>query len=281
VGARTPAAIVLLIGLGLVACGPATVAPVQERAPSAGRARGKIVDGYYIVAQDDTLYSIAWRQQLDYKDLARWNGIERPYLIYPGDRLRLSPHPTGQAAPMADPATPKPALSASRPGAPDRSAASPATAVARQAPFPDRAAPSPPVRDADRSGDTTVSAKLSWRWPTRGRIIKTFPHRGAGKKGIVIAGEAGQPIRAAATGRVVYSGSGLVGYGKLIILQHKNAFLSAYAHNRKLLVNEGERVEAGQIIAEMGSTGTNRPMLHFELRHAGQPVDPLAYLPKP
>jgi lipoprotein NlpD len=107
-----------------------------------------------------------------------------------------------------------------------------------------------------------------------------FPRTGTGKKGIVIAGEAGQVVRAARNGKVVYGGSGLVGYGKLIILKHNKTFLSAYAHNRRLLVSEGDRVEVGQPIAEMGSSGTSRPMLHFEIRRDGKPVDPLGYLPQ-
>jgi lipoprotein NlpD len=278
---RTRAAIILLIGLSLAACGTATVAPVQERVPSAGRARGKVVDGYYVVARDDTLYSIAWNQQLDYKDLARWNGIDRPYVIYPGDRLRLSSPPPGQAPSTAAAAVAK--RSDPIPSPMTRVQPTPASPppVSTQAPSVARPLDPPPESVVVQDAEARVDGKALWQWPARGQIIRTFPHKGGGKKGIVIAGQAGQPIRAAADGKVVYSGSGLVGYGKLIILKHNNAFLSAYAHNRKLLVSEGERVEAGQIIAEMGSTGTDRPMLHFEIRHAGQPVDPLAYLPKP
>jgi lipoprotein NlpD len=111
-------------------------------------------------------------------------------------------------------------------------------------------------------------------------VIRAFSRYGNGKKGIDIAGQLGQPIQAASSGKVVYTGDGLVGYGRLIIIKHGHNFLSAYAHNRRLLVREGEQVHTGQMIAELGSTGTTRPMLHFEIRQDGQPVNPLQYLPR-
>jgi lipoprotein NlpD len=114
----------------------------------------------------------------------------------------------------------------------------------------------------------------------RGNLLKEFSVNGSGKKGIDIAGIPGRPVKAASAGRVVYSGSGLLGYGQLIIIKHNSKFLSAYAHNRKLIVKEGDQVEPGQKIAELGSTGTDKPMLHFEIRRLGKPVDPLKYLPK-
>jgi lipoprotein NlpD len=119
-----------------------------------------------------------------------------------------------------------------------------------------------------------------WVWPTRGRLLRSFQSSGRGKKGIDIGGHDGQPVKAAANGKVVYAGSGLVGYGRLIIIKHNENLLSAYGHNSKLLVSEGEQVRAGQQIAEMGSSGTNRTELYFEVRKDGKPVDPLRYLPK-
>src|SRR5690606_27897468 len=118
-----------------------------------------------------------------------------------------------------------------------------------------------------------------WRWPAEGHLIGRFVGGDATKQGIDIAGSSGQAVRAAADGVVVYSGAGLVGYGELIIIKHSEQWLSAYGHNRKRLVNEGQNVTAGQQIAEMGSTGAAREMLHFEIRHNGKPVDPLQYLP--
>ena len=134
-------------------------------------------------------------------------------------------------------------------------------------------APHPPVAGASRS----VSG-VSWSWPVDGTVIGRF-NSGDAIPGIEIAGHAGDPVRAAADGVVVYSGNGLVGYGELVIIKHNDSFLSAYGHNRKRLVKEGERVTAGQRIAEMGSTGATRNELEFQIRKNGNPVDPLTYLP--
>ena len=133
---------------------------------------------------------------------------------------------------------------------------------------------------------TTTTGKVAaaappsrWLWPTDGEVIRKFSQDTAGKKGIAIGGRKGQPVVAAAGGEVVYSGSGLLGYGQLIIINHNKNYLSAYAHNSSLLVKEGDVVEAGQQIAKLGDTGTDRAMLHFEIRHNGRPVDPLKHLP--
>ncbi len=196
----------------------------------------------YTVHKGETLYTIAHRYGLNYRRVAAWNGIRYPYTIYPGQRLRLR----------------APANAA---GHRDRTG----KAAARASPRPARGPP------------TVDGGGLKWRWPTRGQVIGTYWQ---GRKGIDIAGRPGQAVRAAAPGRVVYSGSGLKGYGQLIIIKHDQGYLTAYAHNRRLLVQEGERVRAGQGIAELGDSGTNRPKLHFEIRRNGRPVDPLRYLPE-
>jgi lipoprotein NlpD len=121
---------------------------------------------------------------------------------------------------------------------------------------------------------------MRWQWPTEGRVLRAFNPNHPGRKGVAIAGELGQPIRAAGPGKVVYSGSGLIGYGQLIIVKHNERFLSAYGHGRRLLVQEGDEVQAGQLIAEMGTNGTEGPVLHFEIRDNGRPVDPVGFLPK-
>lgn len=143
----------------------------------------------------------------------------------------------------------------------------------------------PSARAQRRHSRTSYRAKpavvpLHWQWPVHGPIIQGYDPDSIGKKGITLGGRLGQPVHAAAAGRVVYSGSGLVAYGRLIIIQHSNDYLSAYAHNSKLLVKEGERVRRGQVIALMGSSGTDRVELHFEIRRDGRPVNPLRYLPK-
>lgn len=199
----------------------------------------------HIVRKGDTLYSIAWDAGLDYRALARWNNISPPYVIRPGQRLRLRPGSGGRPAA----------------GAPSRPAAS-----------------SAPATQPD-SGFSGGPPESGWIWPTAGPVIRGFSP-GAANPGIDIAGEPGQTVKSAADGRVVYSGDGLRGYGQLIIVKHNEMYLSAYAHNRKLLVSEGERVRRGQPIAEMGSTGTDRVKLHFEIRKQGTAVNPLQYLPK-
>jgi lipoprotein NlpD len=221
-----------------------------------------------LVRRGDTLYGIAFRAGQDYRDVARWNRISPPYTIYPGQRLQLR----GSAA-MA-PATTRPSAT-TRP---------PARVAATRKPVPARTpppgvskpAPAPARIPAPRPASVT---NIAWRWPTQGALIGRFAAGDNTRQGIDIAGSGGQSVTAAAAGTVVYSGSGLVGYGELIIIKHSDEWLSAYGHNRRRLVAEGAAVVAGQNIAEMGRTGANRDMLHFEIRRNGKPVDPLPLLP--
>ncbi|WCE04176.1 peptidoglycan DD-metalloendopeptidase family protein [Pseudoxanthomonas sp. JBR18] len=195
------------------------------------------------VQRGQTLYRIATDNGIVPADLAAWNGIAPPYTIYPGQRLQLYPQ-GGAAAPAG--------MTASRP--------------------PVATPPSTPAA-------APVKSDINWRWPADGQIVGRFVAGDAANQGVDIAGKGGDPVRATADGVVVYSGAGLVGYGELIIVKHSEAWLSAYGHNRKRLVNEGQNVKAGQQIAEMGRSGASRDMLHFEIRYNGKPVDPLSYLP--
>ncbi len=210
----------------------------------------------HAVVKGDTLYSIAWRYGQDYRDLARWNGIRDPFLIVPGRQLRLT-------APANDPLPPpRPAAAASPPpGAP---------AVAPPRPASD-------ARPTARMPSGSNNA-ISWQWPTSGRVIKSDSP--TAKKGLEITGSQGQAVIAAAAGEVVYSGSGLLGYGRLIILKHNETFLSAYAYNERLLVAEGDQVATGQQIATMGLDNSGQPVLHFEIRKDGRPVNPMEHLPR-
>jgi lipoprotein NlpD len=144
--------------------------------------------------------------------------------------------------------------------------------------------PPPPVKQASKPEPGAAQKKSAydgkWVWPTRGRVVRGFQQKGTGKKGIDIGGHQGQPVKAAASGKVVYVGSGLVGYGRLIIVKHNEKLLSAYGHNSKLLVAEGDHVAAGQMIAKMGNSGTDRTALYFEIRKDGKPVNPMQYLPR-
>ena len=229
---------------------------------------------FHTAQPGDTLYSIAWSYGQDYRLVARWNGIPPPYVIRPGQRIRVAPPPGQDGADSTGrtvTATPVPATPAE-----ERSGSAPVRARPAVRSLPPTAAPLPAPGEQQAAVKESDSAKIDWIWPTRGTPVTS----GNKRPGIDIPGRRGQPVYAAAAGRVVYSGSGLLGYGKLVILKHNEQFLSAYAHNWELLVEEGEQVAKGVQIARMGSSGIGQVMLHFEIRHNGRPVDPLTYLPK-
>lgn len=238
--------------------------------------------GQHVIKSGETLYSIAWRYGRDYRELGNANGISPPYHIRAGQVLRLDlrgeiPRQTGSSS--SGTATASAGSGASR----NRPASTPPPARTTPPPRP-ATDPAPPVtRPPDTSVDlarrTQTVAGIQWRWPHVGTILANFSTTGNVNKGIDISGNSGDPVKAAAAGNVVYAGSGLLGYGNLIIINHNEHYLSAYAHNRRILVQEGEEVKAGQVIAELGSTGTDRNKLHFEIRRTGNPVDPLPYLP--
>ena len=233
-------------GCGLVPWGDRSRPPdVREPKAATDRAIGKR-PAAHVVRRGETLSAIAWRYGLDYRSIARWNRIRSPYVIYPGQKLALRGGPSSAASARAQ---------GKRAGAGAGGKRSAASASA--------AAPVP-------AG--------GWTWPARGPLIRGF---GKGDRGgIDIAGQRGQPVVAARNGRVVYAGSGLVGYGRLVIIKHSERLLTAYAHNDRVVVKEGQGVRAGQKIAEMGSTGTERVKLHFEVRRDGKPLNPLRYLPR-
>lgn len=271
----------MLMALLISACaGPAGTVPVDDRSRGGYRAQ-QVTSGHHVVQRGDTLYSIAFRYGWDWKALAAHNGLREPYTIYPGQRLSLD---TGSRS-SATASRPSPAPARSAPASGTRPAASATTPPRTGAPAattPAAAATVPAVRrQQPASTPAPATASVSgWQWPAQGQIIARFQSNGSLNKGIDIAGQLGQPVKAAANGTVVYAGRGLLGYGDMIIIKHDETYLSAYAHNSRLLVKEGEQVRTGQTIAEMGNTGTDRVKLHFEIRRRGQPVDPLGYLPK-
>jgi len=350
---------VLTLVAVLAACGeahvvhrePEAAAPRHEPSPRRpGAAEVEVIRG-------DTLYGIAFRNGMDFRELAAINGIEAPYTIYVGQILKLRgehvrepmpsrpvvqapPRPPRNPSPVTQP-VPRPTRVVPEPGAAVPANASPAqpaptpfepvssaplaTDAERiaspppeptphavqpaQQPVPPPLAPAPrlaaapvpapaapvPIVPAQHPvpapvlvqtpsaailpADVATVGGVHWRWPAKGSLLDRFMAGDATKQGIDIAGSAGEAVVAASDGVVVYSGSGLVGYGELIIIKHSDEWLSAYGHNRKRLVQEGQRVKAGQPIAEMGSTGAPRDELHFEIRRNGRPVDPLQYLP--
>ncbi|NQD95802.1 peptidoglycan DD-metalloendopeptidase family protein [Pseudomonas sp. CrR25] len=266
----------LVLGALLAGCaspppGGVQVVDRNGRGGVSAQARQPVTHGQYVVRRGDTLYSIAFRFGWDWKALATRNGIVPPYLIRVGQVIRFDSHQ--QARPVvstAAPVVPAP-TPVKQPTAPIQSPpkAAPSTPAA-----PIKVAPATtPVQPVQRSAS-------GWAWPSNGAVIGRFSSNGSLNKGIDIAGELGQPVLAASDGSVVYAGSGLRGYGELVIIKHSDTYVSAYGHNRRLLVREGQRVKAGQTIAEMGSTGADRVKLHFEIRRQGKPVDPLQYLPR-
>ena len=263
----------LVLGALLSACAsppPGGVKVVDRTQGGATQAaqRQPVSSGQYQVQRGDTLYSIAFRFGWDWKALAARNGIAPPYLIRVGQIIRFDGQPAGRPPVIATaPVVVTPPRG--RPSTPIQT-----RPVQTQPPAPVKTTPSvtalPP----------TQRSASAWLWPSNGPVIGRFSSNGSLNKGIDIAGELGQPVLAASDGSVVYAGSGLRGYGELVIIKHSDTYVSAYGHNRRLLVQEGQRVKAGQKIAEMGSTGTDRVKLHFEVRRQGKPVDPLQYLPR-
>jgi lipoprotein NlpD len=221
----------------------------------------------YTVKDGDTLYQIAFSYGLDHRDLAAWNDLGRGNLIYPGQTILLKPPPGWRPSSGSTQAA-----SSSAKGTNSRSTTSRTRTATSAGKTPAKARPVP-------SG-AAARPPSNWVWPTDGRVKAGFGSSSLGGKGIDIAGSVGQPVRAAAEGEVVYSGSGLIGYGQLIIVKHSDVYLSAYGHNSRLAVREGDRVKAGETIAQMGEGPGKQPVLHFEVRQNGTPVDPIRYLPR-
>jgi len=255
----------MTIAVLLAGCASSAKAPVSGRASYRSHP-----PSHYTVRKGDTLYAIAWQYGLDYKDVGAWNGIRAPYVIRPGERLRMRPGKWSRTATASrsqrHASTTRPSAAGSRPAGSTASSGS------------GKAIPSATAAAPIKKSPSHAAKRLTWSWPAKGRVVERFDARV--NKGVDIAGDLGQPVYAAGDGRVVYTGSGLIGYGKLIIVKHDKNYLSAYAHNHRLLVKEGEHVAGGQRIAQMGRTGTTRVKLHFEIRRDGKPVDPLRYLPK-
>ncbi len=289
---------------------PATPGPsaaAEAPKPSLG-------DKVHVIQKGDTLISVALANGLDYRELAMWNNIDNPNVIKLGESLRLTPPGavTAAATPAAPAAQPKPGEPVamplvSTPATPvvapisntDKlktepkatklpysdaayaklaAEASPAAAAAAPALTPDNASPAPAAPVAAVS---TGNEDVDWAWPIqpapKGKIVAPFTDA---NKGLDISGTKGTPVLAASGGKVVYSGAGLRGYGRLVIIKHNATWLSAYAHNEKVLVNEGQMVKKGEKIAEMGNSDADSVKLHFEIRKQGKPVDPMPYLPK-
>ncbi len=235
-----------------------THAPIRDASHRSHAVRHPVrpTADHVIVQPGDNLFRIAFDHGLEYRQLAQWNGLSDPSRIYVGQSLRLTPPPE-RPQPEKSPPVDKPA-----------------TAIA---PTPDPIPAPTPAPVPASTDDTVEEGPASWVWPAQGKVVTEF-NEGNGAKGLDIAGKRGSPVLATAPGRVIYAGAGLRGYGKLIIIKHSKILLSAYGHNDKVLVTEGQIVKLGQPIAEMGSTDADRVKLHFEIREYGKPVDPMTYL---
>jgi len=245
--------IVLLLAL-LTACGGGNKKPVPVDSYG-GKAKQSQTKSKtptsYKVKKGDTLYSISFRYGVDYKTLAKNNNIKSPYTIYIGQKLSFNSSKKTRST------TKKTSTKSSKKTASNKKKTS-----------------------TKPSSSSSNNSKLTWQWPTQGKVTSSYSKNATGRKGINIAGKSGQKVVASATGKVVYSGNGLPKYGNLLIIKHNDVYLSAYAHNKTLLVKEGQQVKAGQKIAELGRTGTKKNELHFEIRRNGKPVDPMRFLPK-
>ncbi len=253
--------------LQLTACGT-TPAPVEEQPATSHTAKvTPLPPGYHQVKRGDTLYSIAFQYGYSYEQVATWNAIAAPFVIHVGQRLRVMP--PGTTTPSTIRVLPAEAAPAPTPA----TAVEPFEPASGQVVAPASNLATPPP-------EKLPSGPLRWNWPCQGKLLHGFDPEQPGGKGIDIGGRLGQDVTAAANGWVVYSGSGLMGYGQLVIVKHDKSLLSAYGHNGRLLVKEGDAVRAGEVIAAMGENGANGPMLHFEIRRDGKPVNPLEYLPR-
>ena len=308
----------LVVGVLSAGCATRSPAPVIDRnaqalppsaptiaVPSVGR-------DAYVVKKGDTLYSIALDHGLDYKDLAAWNGLENANRILVGQTLRVKPPGSAAGAEAAvsrpiatgvsveqhaldvgagalkrEPKAGKETYSDLAWARAQQKAVEP-TVVAKVEAKPEAKADvradakpevKPDVAVENKTGDAAANGEEpAWTWPAGGKLVGTFSE--GGNKGIDIAGKAGDPVLAASGGKVVYSGTGLRGYGKLVIIKHSNTYLTAYAHNQNVLVKEGQSVARAQKIAEMGNTDADQVKLHFEVRRNGKPIDPLKQLPQ-
>lgn len=282
VAVHRSAVLVVSPGAFLCACTPATV----KVWPSSGSAMSSN-DGAYVVQAGDSLYGIASRNGVRVVDLAQANGIAEPFVIHPGDRLRLPSATYSNApavrAPSVQAVRTEPLPEAGPVTQPVSKSTAPNSAnVAKTTTSTGKTSTPTSSKVAAGSAVTTKptgAAATSWRWPASGAVVDAPARSDGTPYALDIAGAAGSPVRAAAAGKVLYSGEGSPGYEQLIVIEHAGGWVSSYAHNRKRLVGEGQSVAAGAQIAEMGHVGAVRDMVHFELRRGGQLVDPRTVLP--
>jgi lipoprotein NlpD len=267
----------IVFSLFLTACaGNHSPAPVDEWVSKKAPPRTLQADTYQ-VKKGDTLFSIAFRAGMDYRSLAKLNHIPEPFTIYVGQVLVTSPEGGYRTTVKGPVNSAKLANKNYSPSIKSTTLPKNTKVVAEQ--NQKRYGQNQQIEESEKTGKGTSNRNVSqWLWPVKGPILAKFSYQEHGNKGLDIGGAVGTPIKATAAGQVVYAGNALRGYGNLVIIKHNDDFLSAYAHNHRLLVKERDQVVAGQTIAEMGNTDAERVQLHFEIRFRGQSVDPLKYL---
>jgi len=230
-------------------------APVSDQSLGVRPETTRLAAGEYRVQSGDTLFGIAFKLGVDPRELQRTNNIRDKNRIFVGQVLKTEPASSAQ----------KPVVQQKTPTKTKKNSQNLVISNAESTPV---------------NGEAAVATNIKWRWPHDGKVLARYSSAEGGNKGLDISGKIGDPVFAAAEGTVVYAGSGLLGYGNLVIISHSQDFLSAYAHNSRILVRENQKVKQGELVAEIGNTGASVPMLHFEVRRDGRPVDPLRYLPK-
>lgn len=260
----------------LAACTSENYAPVMDASPISTQ-----MPSEYVVKKGETLYAIAWRYDMDYRTLAEANHLASPYKVQTGQVIYLkggAVQPAVTTVPQPVEFKPEPVPTVQPMAEQQPTASKSSVKTLPQVTKTSSSTSKPQVSEPKNPAPVVLTnGKIHWRWPAKGRIVARYSPA-AGQKGVDIAGTLGEPVYAAAAGKVAYSGNGLRGYGNLIIIKHSDEFLSAYAHNQKLLVHEGQSIKEGQKIATMGNTESKRVMLHFEIREAGKSVNPLIYV---
>ena len=267
--------LVVFLILMLSACttrhAPAPISEISGKRYYSEYTKGKLTGDKYKVKQGETLYAIAWRAGIDFRQLARANKISKPYQIFPGQIITLQTSGQTQVNQSSRNQTRKETI-------PHTKNQKKSIANKNSGEYGKTQQDQKHKKEVNK--DPFPSKVRKWRYPNSGNIIAGYSSKENGNNGLDFGGKAGDPIYAAADGKVVYAGSALRGYGNLIIVKHNNDYLSAYAHNQSLLVKEQDWVKAGQRIATMGKSGTERVKLHFEIRHRGRSVNPAKYLPR-
>jgi lipoprotein NlpD len=254
---------------------PAPIVDIQSSALLNKKNRASIKASQYIVQKGETLYSIAWRANTDIRNLAKINQMSAPFNIYPGQKIFL----TAKTRKVSKGNSSSKKLNKSS-GKTSKKDPKKALALNKKQAYGENVSNGKASKNNHANGRVFSSKIRKWRWPAVGKVIANFSTATQGNKGIDIAGRRGNKVVAAAKGKVVYAGDALRGYGNLIIIKHNDDYLSAYAHNDRILVKEQQIVQAGDLIAKMGNTDAQRFMLHFEVRFRGKSVNPLKYLPK-